>query len=155
MEISFTLPPQPCALMSSAEQFTEATTGAGSTTTALGTEQLLGDGLWWRTTPKIWGDCMSRARLFWVKHHPYSFMSPSICLACLLSRNGKGAQTLHLLLVRLRCRNMWSVLRTCFRNDRLSRRFSLAWFCTAYYKGQKTVPFLEYANMFSWGCFSY
>lgn len=92
---------------------------------------------------------MSRARLLWVEHCPYSFMSPSTGLDCLLSKDGKGAQTLHLLLVRLRCLNMRSVLRTCFRNDRLSRRFSLAWFCTAYYKGQKTVPFLEYAYVFS------
>lgn len=46
MEISFTLPPQPGALMSSAEQFTETKTGARSTTTALSTEQLLTDGLW-------------------------------------------------------------------------------------------------------------
>lgn len=45
-EISLILPPQPGALMSSAGEFTQVTTGAGSTTTALGTEQLLTDGLW-------------------------------------------------------------------------------------------------------------
>lgn len=46
MEISFILPPQPGALMSSAGKFTQVTTGAGSTIAALGAEQLLTDGLW-------------------------------------------------------------------------------------------------------------